>query len=283
MGENTYSGLKDKICVITGGAGTLGAVIAESLAGAGVHMVILDHNRERAEFTAESISGRTGVGCVGVEADVLDKGSLINALVTTNDKYGKIDFLINGAGGNSPKATTKTEFIDRENSKNLEDSFYGLDLDGFREVFDLNFLGTVLPTMVFTSDMLKKGKGAVLNISSMNSFRPLLRIPAYSAAKASVNNFTQWMAVHLSRAGIRVNSIAPGFFLTKQNKFLLVKENSDELTKRGQKIIENTPMSRFGVPQDLTGSVKFLLSDDSGFITGVTLPVDGGFNAFSGV
>jgi len=283
MDQILHLGLKDKICLVTGGAGTLCSIIAESLAEAGVHVVILDRSLAKADSVANSISNKTGVECFGVEADVLDKNSLIDAKLAVNKKFGKINYLVNGAGGNSPRATTKTEFIDPSNIKNLEDSFYGLDIDGFREVFDLNFLGTVLPTMIFTTDMLKSGNGSVVNISSMNSFRPLLRIPAYSAAKASINNFTQWMAVHLSKAGIRVNCIAPGFFLTNQNRFLLVNETTGEQTTRGKKVIENTPMGRFGKPGDLTGSVIFLLSDLSGFITGITLPIDGGFNAFSGL
>ncbi len=283
MHQNPASGLQNKVCVVTGGAGTLCSVIAESLSAESVKVAILDHNKERAVSTADSIHSRTGTETLGVEADVLNRGSLIDAKMLINEKLGNIDFLINGAGGNSPKATTKSEFVEPENIGNLDESFYGLDLDGFRDVFDLNFLGTVLPTMIFTIDMIKAGKGSVVNISSMNSFRPLLRIPAYSAAKASVNNFTQWMAVHLAKTGIRVNSIAPGFFLTRQNRFLLLDEKSGELTARGQKVLQNTPMARFGVPGDLTGSVLFFLSDASSFITGITLPVDGGFNAFSGV
>jgi NAD(P)-dependent dehydrogenase (short-subunit alcohol dehydrogenase family) len=283
MGEIPDSGLKGKSCVVTGGAGTLCSVIAGSLSASGVRVVILDHDLGNAQTIAQNIALKTGTECLGVEGDVLDRNSLINAKVLINEKFGPINYLVNGAGGNSPKATTRAPFIDASNLKNLEDTFFGLDLDGFREVFDLNFLGTVLPTMIFAGDMLKEGKGAIVNISSMNSFRPLLRIPAYSAAKASINNFTQWMAVHLSKTGIRVNSIAPGFFLTRQNRFLLVKESDNDLTERGRKVLENTPMGRFGVPQDLAGSVIFLLSDYSGFITGVTLPVDGGFNAFSGL
>ena len=283
MERTVFPDLKDAVTVITGGGGTLCSVIGQSLSEEGCLVVLLDHNREKAETTAAFIREKSGVDCLAAEADVLDKGSLINALMLINKKFGTIRFLINGAGGNSPKATTRTEFIDPSDLSDLEESFYGLDLEGFREVFDLNFMGTILPTMVFTTDMIRNGKGSVINISSMNSYRPLLRIPAYSAAKASINNFTQWMAVHLSKTGIRINSIAPGFFLTRQNRFLLQQGDSGELTERGRKIIQLTPMGRFGVPADLTGSVKFLLSDLSGFITGITLPVDGGFNAFSGV
>jgi NAD(P)-dependent dehydrogenase (short-subunit alcohol dehydrogenase family) len=281
--NSLFNDLKDRVCVVTGGGGILGSEIAMSLAGNGVKTAILDHNLRKAETTAKSIFKKTGIESIGVEADVLDRNTMINAKMIINRQLGPIYYLVNGAGGNSPKATTGVEFVEPSKLKNLEDSFYGLDIDGFREVFDLNFLGTVLPTMIFTMDMLKSGKGAVVNISSMNSFRPLLRIPAYSAAKASVNNFTAWMAVHLAKTGIRVNSIAPGFFLTKQNRFLLVNEENGELTSRGERIISNTPMGRFGIPSEICGAVLFLLSDISGFITGVTLPIDGGFNAFSGV
>jgi NAD(P)-dependent dehydrogenase (short-subunit alcohol dehydrogenase family) len=278
-----FSDLKDKVCVITGGGGTLGSGIAFALAENAVKTVILDRNHDKATNMAGSILEKTGVESLGIAANVLDRDSLINAKMEINKKFGSVQFLVNGAGGNSPKATTKTEFIDQGNQKNLEDSFYGLDIDSFREVFDLNFLGTVLPTMIFTTDMLKSGRGAVVNISSMNSFRPLLRIPAYSAAKASVNNFTAWMAVHLAKTGIRVNSIAPGFFLTKQNRFLLINEENGNLTPRGENVLSKTPMARFGIPTEICGAVLFFLSDSSSFITGVTLPIDGGFNVFSGV
>ncbi|MDH7571687.1 MAG: SDR family oxidoreductase, partial [Armatimonadota bacterium] len=165
----------------------------------------------------------------------------------------------------------------------IEKTFYGLQLDGFRKVFDLNFMGTILPTLVLSQDMLKSGKGVILNISSMNAFRPLTKIPAYSAAKAAVNNFTEWLAVHLAPVNIRVNAIAPGFFLTNQNRFLLTDEATGELTPRGRKIIESTPMGKFGSPEDLKGTMLFLLSDLSSFVTGVCIPVDGGFNAYAGV
>jgi len=191
--------------------------------------------------------------------------------------------LINGAGGNSPKSRTKEEEIDKSKPVEFERNFFGLDISGFDWVFNLNFKGTVLPTMVFARDMIEKGQGAILNISSMNSFRPLTRIPAYSAAKASINNFTQWLAVHFAKAGIRVNAIAPGFFLTNQNRFLLVDEKSGQPTARGKKIIASTPMGRYGKTEELQGTVLFLLSDLSAFITGVIIPVDGGYNAYGGV
>ncbi|MCK9300671.1 MAG: SDR family oxidoreductase, partial [Bacteroidales bacterium] len=196
---------------------------------------------------------------------------------------GKIDILINGAGGNSPKATTAVEQMQKEDLNDLSKTFYGLGMDGFQRVYDLNFKGTLLPTMVFTLDMLDSGKGCVLNISSMNAYRPLTKIPAYSAAKASINNLTQWMSVHLAKVGIRVNAIAPGFFLTNQNRFLLTDEKTGQATPRGLKIISNTPMGKYGEPEDLIGAMLYLLSDISSFVTGVIIPVDGGYSAFGGV
>jgi NAD(P)-dependent dehydrogenase (short-subunit alcohol dehydrogenase family) len=167
--------------------------------------------------------------------------------------------------------------------KALEETFYGLQIEGFQKVFDLNFMGTLLPSMVLSKDMLEKGKGAILNISSMNSYKPLTKIPAYSAAKAAINNFTQWLAVHFAKTGIRVNAVAPGFFLTNQNRFLLIDEKTGEATARGRKIINNTPMGRYGEVEELQGTMLFLLSDVSKFITGVIIPVDGGYSAFGGV
>jgi NAD(P)-dependent dehydrogenase (short-subunit alcohol dehydrogenase family) len=281
MKKISFDDLNNKICVITGGAGVLGTVIAKGLASVGVKTAIVDLNKEMADKTSAEIEEETGTKSIGVVANVLDKESLIKAKKEINDKLGKIDMLINGAGGNSPKATTQVEKL--ENINELEKSFYGLEMEGFKHVFDLNFTGTLLPTMVFTLDMLENKKGVVLNISSMNSFRPLTKIPAYSAAKAAINNFTEWLAVHLSKTGIRVNAIAPGFFLTNQNRFLLTDEKTGNLTPRGNKILTNTPMEKFGEPEDLQGAVNFLLSDLSGFITGITIPVDGGFSAYSGV
>jgi NAD(P)-dependent dehydrogenase (short-subunit alcohol dehydrogenase family) len=213
---------------------------------------------------------------------VLDKESLIEAKKEINNKFGKIDVLINGAGGNAPTATTKDEWINKDNIDDLSKTFFGLDLNGFRSVFDLNFLGTMLPSMVFAEDMLMRG-GAIVNISSMNSYRPLTKIPAYSAAKSAINNFTQWLAVHLAKVNIRVNAIAPGFFLTNQNRFLLTDEKTGELTARGHKIMASTPMGRFGEPEELNSTLLYLISDQSKFVTGVVIPVDGGFNAYGGV
>lgn len=283
MTKISFDHLNDKVCVITGGAGVIGTSIVKGLAAVGIKTAILDISKEAAEKTAEVIQKETGTVSIGVEANVLDKESLIKAKEVVNSKLGKINFLINGAGGNSPKATTQLEKIQPENLNELEKTFYGLEMDGFDNVFALNFKGTLLPTMVFTKDMLEGGKGNVINISSMNSYKPLTKIPAYSAAKASINNFTEWLAVHLSKTGVRVNAVAPGFFLTKQNEFLLIDEKTGNPTPRGEKIIGNTPMEKYGKPDDLVGSVVFLLSDLSDFITGVVLPVDGGYSAFGGV
>jgi len=195
----------------------------------------------------------------------------------------KLDILINGAGGNSPKATTKNEFITSENKNELDASFFNLDIGAFEKVFALNFQGTLLPTMVFAKEMVERENGVILNISSMNAYHPLTKIPAYSAAKSSINNFTEWLAVHFAKVNIRVNAIAPGFFLTNQNRFLLIDEKTNELTERGNKIINNTPMGKFGEPEDLQGAVLYLLSDISKFVTGTVLAIDGGFNAYSGV
>jgi len=280
---NHFEHLKGKTCVITGGGGVLGTSMAESLAAAGMNLAILDINPDAATSLANRIAKEYQVRTLGISANVLDKKSLEDARSLINQELGSIDFLINGAGGNSPKATTKAEEITPEMEGLWENTFYGLEMDGFRQVFDLNFIGTLLPNMVFTKDMIDTGKGVVINISSMNAFRPLTKIPAYSAAKSAINNFTQWLAVHLGKTGIRVNAIAPGFFLTNQNRFLLTDENTGELTPRGHKIIASTPMGKFGNPEDISGALLFLLSDMSEFITGVVLPVDGGYSAYGGV
>jgi NAD(P)-dependent dehydrogenase (short-subunit alcohol dehydrogenase family) len=278
-----FEELKGKTCIITGGGGVIGKALATALAAVKCNVVILDLFKEAADKVAEEISSEYKVKCEGIAANVLDRLSLVKAKEEINAKYDKIDFLINAAGGNHPTATTKKEFIDPEDLTDLQDTFFGLNLDGFRHVFDLNFMGTLLPTLVFAKDMVTAKSGVIVNISSMNSFRPLTKIPAYSAAKASINNFTEWLAVHFAKAGIRVNGIAPGFFITKQNKFLLIDEKTGDFTERGNKVIINTPMGKFGNPEDLQGTALYLLSDLSKFITGVTIPVDGGFNAYSGV
>lgn len=283
MNKYSFEHLNGKVCAITGGAGVIGTAMAQCLAAVGVKVAVLDLVKDLADKTAKSLFDDYGTEAIGVEANVLDEKSLEKARQEINSKFGPVEILINCAGGNSPKATTQDEYIDIENLNDLDKTFYGLSVDGFRKVFDLNFLGTLLPTMVLTKDMLNNGGGAVLNVSSMNSYRPLTKIPAYSAAKASINNFTEWLAVHLAKVNIRVNAIAPGFFLTNQNRFLLTDEKTGEMTPRGKKIIAATPMGKYGTPEDLQGTVLFLLSDLSQFITGIVIPVDGGFNAYSGV
>jgi NAD(P)-dependent dehydrogenase (short-subunit alcohol dehydrogenase family) len=276
------SGVKDKVCVITGGAGVIGTSLGLGLAEAGAKVAILDFNKERANEVADFINKKTNTGAIGIFANVLDKNLLIESKKEINSKLGKIDVLVNGAGGNAPTATTKEEFVTETNLKDLSGTFLGLDIEGFRRIFDLNFLGTVLPTMVFVEDLIDT-KGSIINISSMNAFRPLTKIPAYSAAKAGINNLTEWLAVHFAKVDVRVNAIAPGFFVTDQNRFLLYDKESGKLTSRGEKILSNTPMGRFGETEEIIGTLLFLISDFSKFVTGVIIPVDGGFNAYSGV
>lgn len=273
--------LKGKVAVITGGAGIICSEMARSMTAHGIKTAIIDLNKDAAVKTAETIEKETGKECIGLAANVLDKKSLEKAKNEINRLFGPVDILINGAGGNSPAATTKVEKMD--GSEDPADTFFGLQIEGFDKVFDLNVKGTILPTMVFATDMAKKRSGVIVNISSMNSYRPLTKIAAYSAAKASVNNLTQWLAVHFSKTGIRVNAIAPGFLLTNQNRFLLVDEKTGESTPRGKKIIGNTPLERYGTPEELTGTLIYLISDLSRFVTGVVIPVDGGFSAYSGV
>ncbi len=283
MKPMSFEDLRGKVCVITGGAGVLGSAMVRAMASTGVKIAIADLDKEMADKIAAEIASETDAEIIGVAANVLDKESLEQAKVVINSQLGEIDILINGAGGNSPQATTKVEQMQENDINNLEETFYGLEMEGFDKVFALNFKGTLLPTMVFTKDMLSRKKGVVLNISSMNSYRPLTKIPAYSAAKASVNNFTEWLAVHLAKVGIRVNAIAPGFFITNQNRFLVMDEKTGNFSPRGQKIVDNTPMGKFGEPEDLQGATLFLISDISSFITGIIIPVDGGYNAFGGV
>lgn len=276
----SFEDLKGKNCVITGGFGVIGMALTRGLAETGVNLAVIGRNPATPD-KAKAIAAEFGVKCIGISASVTDKQQLEAAREQIHAEIGKIDILINCAGGNSPKATCSVEQMTKGDA--LADTFYGLSMEGFQDVFDLNFIGTLLPTMVFTTDMIEAGKGNVLNISSMNSIRPLTKIPAYSAAKGSINNFTQWYAVHVAQMGIRCNAIAPGFFLTNQNRFLLTDEQTGELKPRGKKIIANTPTHKFGEPEDLVGTMLYLLSDISSFVTGVVIPVDGGYAAFGGV
>ncbi|HHM24454.1 MAG TPA: SDR family oxidoreductase [Bacteroidetes bacterium] len=263
-----------KTVVVTGGGGVLGGEMARALAGLGARVAVLDLKKELAEETAAACEKESGTA-LAVKADVLDRKSLEEAARLIEEHFGPADALINAAGGNHPRATTSAEV-----------PFFDLPADALRFVFDLNILGTILPSQVFGRQMAARGRGVILNISSMNAFRPLTRIPAYSAAKAGVSNFTQWLAVHMAQEyspNIRVNAIAPGFFLTEQNRFLLLDGQSGELTDRGRQILAHTPMGRFGNPEDLIGAVLWLLSPASAFVTGVVVPIDGGFSAYSGV
>ncbi len=259
------------MAVVTGGGGMLCSVMAKALARAGAKVAVLDLDPQRAKLVAR----QCGRGAIGIGASVLERASLEHARRAIKRRLGPVSILVNGAGGNHPGATT-----------NPQQSFFDLRQDAFDKVLQLNILGTILPCQVFCRDMASRKKGVVINLASMNAFRPLTRIPAYSAAKAAVKNFTEWLAVHMAREyspAIRVNAIAPGFFLTKQNQFLLVDEKTGKPTPRGQAILNATPFGAYGNPDDLTGTLLWLCNDASRFITGVTVPVDGGFNAFSGV
>lgn len=263
-----------KTVVITGGAGILGGEMACALVGCGANVAIVDLDPGLAEWLMPRLEAGPGRAVV-LGTDVLKTEVLEQTAQQVVDTFGRVDCLINAAGGNNPRATTSPD-----------QSFFDLPSDALRFVFDLNIMGTILPSQVFGKYMAGQGEGIILNISSMNALRPLTRIPAYSAAKAAVSNFTQWLAVHIAQEyspNIRVNAIAPGFFLTTQNRFLLTDEASGELTPRGKAIIDHTPMGRFGNPEDLLGVVLWLISPASAFVTGVVVPIDGGFLAFSGV
>lgn len=264
-----------KTVVITGGAGVLGSKIASALIALNANVVLLDHNRKRAQEVVEHFPRMVKGRVLSIFGDVLQSETLQQANEAIQANFGAVDVLINAAGGNHPSATTGPDL-----------SFFDLPLDALRRVGDLNLLGTILPCQIFGRSMAERGEGVILNISSMTAFRPLTRIPAYSAAKAAVSNFTQWLAVHMAQnysPKIRVNAIAPGFFLTEQNRFLLTDKDTGNLTDRGQAILSHTPMNRFGTPEDLLGAVIWLISPASAFVTGVVIPIDGGFSAFSGV
>lgn len=266
--------VKDKVIVITGGGGVLCGTMAKSLGAAGAKIAVVDLNEAAAGKVADEINSGGGKA-IAVTCNVLEKDSIEAAESKITAELGKIDILINGAGGNKKEATTSPDL-----------SFFDLPDEAIRFVFDLNFIGTLLPSQVFGRQMAENGAGIILNVSSMCAFSPLTKIPGYSAAKAAVSNFTQWLAVHVCQnysTDIRVNAIAPGFFLTEQNRFLLTDEATGELTARGKTIIDHTPMGQFGKPEDLLGTVTWLLSDAAKFVTGVVVPVDGGFSAFSGV
>jgi NAD(P)-dependent dehydrogenase (short-subunit alcohol dehydrogenase family) len=267
---------RGRTVVVTGGTGVLGQAMVRALVGCGANVALVARNREKAEPQLAALAELKAPGrAVAFTADVLDAAALRAAAEEVVREFGRVDCLLNGAGGNHPGATTKPEL-----------SFFDLPEEALRFVFDLNMLGTIIPSQVFGRLMAGQGEGVILNVSSMSAVRPLTRVLGYSAAKAGVNSFTQWLAVHLAQEyspRIRVNAIAPGFFLTEQNRFLLTDRETGRLTARGQSIIAHTPMGRFGEPEDLLGTLLWLLSPASAFVTGVVVPVDGGFSAFGGV
>ena len=280
-----HKNLVGRVAVITGGGGVLCSGFAKELAKLGVKVAVLDLREEAALVVANEINA-SGGKAIAVGCNVLEPDSLESARQRVNAELGKCDILVNGAGGNNPKGTTTKDIYepgDLESKAEGLKTFFDLDAQSIQFVFNLNILGTLLTTQCFAKDMLGRENTCIINVSSMNAFCPLTRIPAYSAAKAGVSNFTQWLAVHFAEAGIRVNAIAPGFFSTNQNHSLLYNEDGS-LTERSEKIISHTPMRRFGVPEDLSGALAVFCDEEySGFITGVVLPVDGGFNAYSGV
>jgi NAD(P)-dependent dehydrogenase (short-subunit alcohol dehydrogenase family) len=266
--------LSGQVAAVTGGGGILCSVMAKALAQAGARVAVLDLAGEAAQRVAEEITGAHGQA-IAIQTNVLDKASVQQACATIIENFGRVDILVNGAGGNRPQATTSPTL-----------PFFDLPEEAFRQVFDLNLLGTVLPCQVFGRVMASQGYGVIINIASINAWRPLTNVPAYAAAKAAVSNFTQWLAVHMSQnysPRIRVNAIAPGFFLTAQNRYLLYDETTGALTPRGKTVIDHTPLGRFGDPQELVTTLLWLASPASSFVHGITVAVDGGFTAFSGV
>lgn len=275
--------LSGKVAAVTGGSGVLCSVMAKALADCGAKVAVLSRRQEAVQAVADEINAAGGKAAA-VSCDVLDRDSLVKANEVIGSELGTVDILINGAGGNRAEATTSVEYHAAEAVTDAEaKSFFDLSLEGIDETMKLNYTGTLLASQVFGRAMTEKGKGVIINISSMSAFCPLTKIPAYSAAKAAVDNFTRWLAVHMSTAGIRVNAIAPGFFLTEQNRTLLTNEDGSP-TARGGKIVSQTPMGRYGEPEELLGTLLWLASDEaSGFVTGTVIPVDGGFSAYSGV
>ncbi|KJF16046.1 SDR family oxidoreductase [Acidithrix ferrooxidans] len=275
--------LKGKTAVITGGSGVLTSAMAKELARHGTNIVILNRNKATGESIVAEIEQRGGTA-IAISCDVLDKDSVKAAEALTLSMFGCCDILINGAGGNHQDATTSDEVLSEADLLDVNSrTLYDLEIEGIERVINLNLLGTIIPSQVFSKNMIGLNGATIINISSMSAYTPLTKIPAYSASKAAINNYTAWLAVYLSEVSIRVNAIAPGFFLTNQNRNLLMQEDGS-LTQRSKKIIDHTPMKRFGLAEDLLGTLIWLADDNlSGFVTGVTIPIDGGFMAYSGV
>ncbi|MGO9307774.1 MAG: SDR family oxidoreductase [Spirochaetia bacterium] len=273
--------LAGKSVIITGGGGGLCGTLARALGGVGMRVAVLDLREESAQATARAVNDAGGEA-VAFGCSVLDEAELSGVNARIEDRWGRIDCLINGAGGNDPKASTEVEFVDRADPAwKSGPNFLNLDMAGFERAMRLNFMGTVIPTKVFSRSMVARGAGSIVNISSMSAFVPLTKIPAYSAAKASVANFTKWLAVHYAQAGVRVNALAPGFFMTEQLRYLHIDAATGEYTPRAKKVIAHTPMGRYGEPEELIGTVVWLLSDASRFVSGDVIPIDGGFSSIT--
>ncbi|MFT5240158.1 MAG: NAD(P)-dependent dehydrogenase (short-subunit alcohol dehydrogenase family) [Candidatus Promineifilaceae bacterium] len=276
--------LSGKVALVTGGGGILCSQMAKDLAASGAAVAVMSRTQAKVQAVADAITAAGGKA-IAVSCDVLDRDALEAARERIESELGPVDILVNGAGGNHPLGTATVNHCSSallDNTPEGTRTFFDLDLEGVSFVFNVNVIGTLLPSQVFARSMAQRGEGCIINISSMSAYTALTRVGAYSAAKAAINNFTGWLAVHLSKCGVRVNAIAPGFFLTEQNRALLTTEDGG-LSERGQTIMDSTPMGEFGSPEDLSGTLLWLASSSSRFITGTVIPVDGGFNAFSGV